>query len=107
MTRSALSRAKCIGPHGGPLAGALVEPFGCKSGERRWLGSLPGIDPLAVTDEQGRFELVSEKPIDALDLQVSARAMATKRFSLVPAGDMVNRLEVVGGRDDSRPSARS
>ncbi len=61
------------------------------------MGSLPGIDPLAVTDEQGRFELVSEKPIDALDLQVSARAMATKRFSLVPAGNTVNRLEVSEG----------
>jgi hypothetical protein len=75
----------------------MVEPFGCKTGERRWWGSLPGTDPLAVTDEQGRFELVSEKPIDALDLQVSARAIATKRFSLMPAGDVVNRLEVSEG----------
>ena len=86
-----------IGPHGEPLASALVEPFGCKTGERRWWGSLPGIDPLAVTDEQGRFELVSEKPIEALDLQVSARAIATKRFSLVPAAEVVNRLEVSEG----------
>ena len=86
-----------VGPRGEPLAGALVEPFGCKTGEKRWWGSMPGVDPLAVTDEQGQFQIVAAEPMDGLDLEVSARAFAKKRFALVPSGKVVNRLPLSEG----------
>jgi Carboxypeptidase regulatory-like domain len=101
-----------VGPRGKPLVGAIVEPFGCKIGERRWWGSMPGVDPLAVTDEQGQFQIVAAEPVDGLDLEISARAFAKKRFALVPSGKVVNRLPLsegatVRGRvvDHGRPVA--
>jgi protocatechuate 3,4-dioxygenase beta subunit len=86
-----------IGPDHEPLAGALVEPYGCKTEKRRWHGGMAGIDPLAVTDDQGRFEIATSGPVEALDLQVTVRAMATKNFPLVPSGAGANRLQLSQG----------
>ncbi len=76
---------------------ALVEPFGCKWGERRWWGSLPGVDPLDVTDSQGRFQIIADKPADGFDLEVTSRALAKKRFALVPVAKTDNRLQLATG----------
>jgi protocatechuate 3,4-dioxygenase beta subunit len=86
-----------VGPHGEPLVGALVEPWCCKQGERRWWGSLPGVDPLDVTDLQGRFQIIADKPADGFDLEVTARALAKKRFALVPVAKADNRLQLATG----------
>ncbi len=86
VDRRQIVMGQVVGPNGKPLPGAIVEPYGCKSEARRWWGSLPGIDPLAVTDEDGNFEIVSEQPIEGLDLQISARATASKKFALVATG---------------------
>ena len=68
--------AQVVDSHGRPVAGALVVPIGGKDGDERWFGGAKwtGIDPLAVTDEAGRFEIVSGHPADTFDLEVTARA---------------------------------
>ena len=86
-----------VGPRGDPVAGAIVVPFGCKSGERRWWGSLPGVDPLTVTDDQGTFQIVAAQPVDGLDLEITARALAKKKFELIASAGKANRLQLSEG----------
>ena len=95
--RRKIVSGEVIGPDQKPLAGALVEPYGCKTEKSRWFGGMAGIDPLAVTDDQGRFEIATSEPVEGLDLQITARAMATKKFPLVPSGAGANRLQLSQG----------
>jgi protocatechuate 3,4-dioxygenase beta subunit len=86
-------RGRVVDAHHQPIAGAVIEPFGCKDEKQRWWGSLhDAADPLAVSNERGEFALVAHKPNIALDLQVHARAMATKNFALIPTGSEVHEL---------------
>ncbi len=86
-----------VDSHGKPVVAALVEPFGCKDDRGRRWGGLEGTDPLAVTDEVGRFEIVSAHSVEAFDLQVAARALAKKSFVLVPTAKADNRLVLTEG----------
>lgn len=95
--RTRVVAGQVLSPNNTPLAGALIEPFGCKTDKSRWWGSMPGVDPLAVSDENGHFEIVSANPVEGLDLQISARATATKKFPLVPSGNKENRLQLSAG----------
>ncbi|MGN6641399.1 MAG: carboxypeptidase-like regulatory domain-containing protein, partial [Verrucomicrobiota bacterium] len=56
-------RGRVVNPKGEPISGAVVEMQGIetKDGGGSW-GSLPGIDPLAVTDENGEFLITAKKP---------------------------------------------
>ncbi len=95
--RTRVVAGQVFSPNNTPLAGALVEPFGCKTSKKRWWGSMPGVDPLAVSDDNGRFEIVTAEPVEALDLEISARGAATKRFALIPSGDAENNLRMSAG----------
>lgn len=63
--RTRVVAGQVFSPGNTPLAGALIEPFGCKAGKRRWWGSMPGVDPLAVSDDNGHFEIVTAEPVEA------------------------------------------
>ncbi len=95
--RSRVVAGQLFSPSNTPLAGALIEPFGCKTSKKRWWGSMPGVDPLAVSDDNGRFEIVTAEPVEALDLEVSARGAATKKFALIPSGNAENNLRLSAG----------
>ena len=95
--RRRIVSGEVVGPDQKPLAGALVEPYGWKTERSHWYGSMEGIDPLALTDDQGRFEIVTSEPVEALDLEITARAMATKNFPLVPSDAGLNRLQLSRG----------
>ncbi|HEV2970872.1 MAG TPA: hypothetical protein VGY55_12950 [Pirellulales bacterium] len=86
-----------VDSRGKPVTAALVEPFGCKDDRGRHWGGLEGTDPLAVTDEVGRFELVSAHSAEAFDLEVTARSLAKKNFVLVPTAKADNRLVLTEG----------
>lgn len=73
-------------PHGHALSGAVVEPHGLHTVRRApdgtirsksiGFGKLPGLDLIAVTDEQGRFSLRMPDPTDSLDVMANARGLA-------------------------------
>jgi hypothetical protein len=86
-----------VDSHGKPVVAALVAPFGCKDVRGRLWGGLEGTDPLAITDEAGRFEIVSAHSAEAFDLEVTARALAKKNFVLVPTAKADNRLVLTEG----------
>ena len=83
---------------GKPVVGAVVEAHGIRTrnGGGRW-GSLPGVDPLAVTDQGGDFLITSQKPFDQMDVRVSARGFANKNFTELASGAGVHELTLTEG----------
>ena len=47
------------------------------------IGTLPGLDPLAVTNQNGDFELLYDKPAKRMLVTVEARSLALKFVTLV------------------------
>ncbi|HEY2837753.1 MAG TPA: M56 family metallopeptidase [Pirellulales bacterium] len=90
-------RGVVFDPAGKPAVGAVVEPFGCRAGSKRWWGSMPGVDPLALTDHDGKFTLVCDEPVFGLDLRVEASGAARRNFELVRADGEAHRLALETG----------
>lgn len=88
-----------VDPNGKPIYGAVVEANGIrkKNDAGTMWGTIPGLDPLAVTDEKGEFVLTGKDPFVALDLRVEARAFAKRNFIKVNSGDEVHKLTMTEG----------
>ncbi|TWU45652.1 Dioxygenase [Novipirellula aureliae] len=67
---------RVLDDQGEPLAGAVVSPSGAKTSEKRWWGSLPGVDEASVTDAEGRFVITSQDAKLGLDLEVTSPGFA-------------------------------
>ncbi|MCB9875512.1 MAG: hypothetical protein H6821_15175 [Planctomycetaceae bacterium] len=76
-------RGRVVNETGRPVAGALVEPRGAKTSDRRWRGSLPGVDAASGTDNEGRFIVTSADAKLGLDLMVTAPGFAVKPVELL------------------------
>jgi beta-lactamase regulating signal transducer with metallopeptidase domain len=84
-------RGRVVGPTGAPLSGAVVESewvsFLDANGKLRgWGGDVEGLDPMAVTNDQGEFELAYSKPAVKMTMKVHARGMAPRWFQEIPTG---------------------
>jgi hypothetical protein len=79
-------RGRVVDTSGKPIVGAQVEPFGCQTVNRRWWGSLPGVDPVSITNENGEFIITAAEPAEAFDLEVRSPRHAAKRFGLRETG---------------------
>jgi hypothetical protein len=84
-------RGLIVDSHHRPVRDAVVQPQGIlgemPDGSRGSVyGTIPGLDPVAVTNERGEFELAHAKPFDAMVLQVDARGMAPKIFTSLASG---------------------
>lgn len=70
-------KGKVVDDKGKPLVGAVVSPWGAKIGETFHYGALDYLDEGTVTDTEGKFTVVSKKPLVAIDVRVSAGGFAT------------------------------
>jgi hypothetical protein len=59
-------------------------------------GTIPGLDPLAVTDQNGDFELLYQKPAKRMLVTVEARTLALKFVTLV-TGPQRQTIELAKG----------
>jgi hypothetical protein len=91
-------RGRVVNLKGAPIEGAVVEMRGIetKGGGGSW-GSLPGIDPLAVTDEKGEFLITAKKPFEMMTVKVTARMYADKMFSKLASGATRRQLVMTEG----------
>jgi uncharacterized GH25 family protein len=91
-------RGRVVNPKGAPIEGAVVEMRGIetKDGGGSW-GSLPGIDPLAVTDGSGEFLITAQKPFEMMTVKVTARMFADKNFNKLASGTTVHELKMADG----------
>lgn len=94
-------RGVVVDTHGRPVRDAVVEPQGIQGeflyGGGAVYGEIPGLDPIAVTDEKGEFELANAEPFDAIALQVEARGMAPKIAMNLATGGQRHRIIVTDG----------
>jgi hypothetical protein len=93
-------RGRVLDNQGTPVRDAVVQQQGITfSGGGRLFGpddSPDWIQPLAATDEQGKFEITYAKPLAAITLNVSPRAMAPKLVTL-PTGPGEKTVTVAEG----------
>ena len=82
---------------GNPVANATVSPTGTLSEGRRSFGWVDEADPLAITDEQGRFRLGLKKRLDGLYVTVRGPLLAPLQTGPLKAGPVGNALTVVEG----------
>jgi hypothetical protein len=80
-------RGRVIDERGKQVVGAQVNPYGCQTADRRWWGSLPGVDSVSITNANGEFIITSREPAEAFDLEVRSPRHAAKRFGLLATGE--------------------
>jgi len=92
-------RGKVIDPEGKPIVGAVVEAHGIrkKNDVGTMWGSLPGVDPLAVTDDAGEFLITAREPFQGLDVRVEAGTFANKQFANLASGATLHTLKMTEG----------
>jgi hypothetical protein len=94
-----LVRGVVVGIGGLPVAGALVEPFGrtTPQGEMFADASYLGLDPLAISDSKGQFELYSQQANAHYFATVKARGLATQITKELTAGGQPLRISLNSG----------
>jgi hypothetical protein len=83
-----LFRGRIQDAHGFPIRDAIVRPLGIlldnKTGNSSY-GPVDGLEPVAVSNKNGEFEIAYSKPGLKILASVEARAMAPS-FAVIPAG---------------------
>lgn len=81
-------------PDGKPVPGATVGPEGVARGSgTQWGGTDAFVDPLAVTDEHGRFWLYCTNGVDLVHAVVEGRGLAKRWVELKPGRDHLVRMD--------------
>ena len=78
-------RGRVVDASGNPMRDVAVQPQGVASNRGPLIGAIPGLDPLAVTNDKGEFEVTYAQPASKMLLLVEARRMAP-RFVAMPTG---------------------
>lgn len=112
---SRVLQGRLVNEDGDPVARAVVEPFGFRREQYGQFGGLDkeGIDPLAVSDDQGQFRLGVGRDSEALYLRIKAPFLAPMCSDPVAAGPKVHTFTLgpgvtVSGRviKDGKPLAK-
>lgn len=90
-------RGRVVDDKGKPVPDAVVTIRGVTRGTTTHFGANHGVDPAAVTDENGAFVLHGAKPFDSAGVSVEARAMARGVFQRLATGDTVHELKLTEG----------
>ena len=87
---------RVVDSKGEPVVGARVDPEGVQRGTGTSWGGLDGVDPLAITDENGEFLITSKQPFDSLSVVIEARSFAKLRKNGL-ASDVVHTVTLTEG----------
>ncbi len=80
-------RGRVVDPHGQPLKAAVVMPEGVSTSQGSMYGTIEGLEPVAVTNAKGEFELAHSQRATGMLLEVEARGMATKLVALTTGAE--------------------
>lgn len=97
MPPNQVVRGRVLNSRGTPIEGAVVSPAMVWTGKSGRGGAVEGLDPLAVTDEDGLFALTYKEATTGMDLEVSARGFAHTCFPMKSSGERVHELRVSEG----------
>ena len=97
---SRVLRGLVVDGHGRALRHAAVQPLGIQASRdgkpMSRYGTIQGLDPVAVTNDKGEFELAHTEPVERMLLLVEARGMAPKLAPL-PTGAERQTITVTDG----------
>jgi Carboxypeptidase regulatory-like domain len=95
---SQLVRGRVVNSHGRAVKDAVVEQAGVllRGGGRMFGTGRDWIDPMAVSNEEGEFEIAYSKPAAGMILTVNARDMAPRLFT-EPTGPERKTMTVTDG----------
>ncbi len=102
-------KGRVIDAAGNPVPNAVVTSLGIETDEKTTEGEIPGLDPLAVTDGQGNFELIYSNSARRMLVSVEARTLAPKFVVLTTDSDrqtiLLSRGATILGRlvHDGKP----
>lgn len=82
---SGVVRGRIVDARGSPVRDAVITPTGVMQGASSDYGTIPGLQPIAVTNRHGEFEVSYDKPTPKMLLQVEARTLAPK-FAVLETG---------------------
>jgi uncharacterized GH25 family protein len=88
-------RGQLVNAQGLPIAGALIEPSGAKTADKRWWGKVD-VDP-AASDKNGQFEIALPSEYEGIDVSVSADGYAGADVVLLKTGAEVKQLVIPRG----------
>jgi hypothetical protein len=80
-----LVRGRVVDPAGEPLRGVVVTPEGVDTAQGSMYGTIPGLEPIAVSNARGEFELAHSQEATGMVLKIEARGMAIQLVA-VPTG---------------------
>lgn len=78
-------RGRVVEADGSPIPYAVINPTGLITEGRSSYGAIAGLDPIAITNKRGEFEVSYSKPTTKMLLEVEARAFAPK-FAVMETG---------------------
>ena len=93
---SSIARGRITDLAGNPVPDALVQPLGLIVGQASMYGTIDGLDPLAVTNAKGDFELSYMGTSPAMLVEVAGRGYAPK-FAKLTTGTTRTHLAVSDG----------
>jgi hypothetical protein len=73
--------------NGDAVRDAVVTAVGVEGEQGSMVGTIPGLDPLAVTDPNGDFQLVCEMPLKRVLVTIEARTLSLKFVTLVTGAE--------------------
>jgi hypothetical protein len=80
-------RGRVVDPQGQPLRAAVITPEGVGTPQGSTYGTIEGLEPIAVTNAQGEFELAHSQKASGMVLEVEARGMANKLVAMTTGTD--------------------
>ena len=93
---SSVGRGKITDLAGSPVRDAIVQPIGLILGQSSTYGTIDGLDPMAVTNDQGDFELSYTGNSPAMLVEIEGRGYAPK-FAKLATGATRTTLKVSDG----------
>lgn len=78
-------RGRVVQADGSPIPYAIINPTGLITEGRSSYGTIPGLEPISITNKQGEFEVSYSKPTPKMLLEVEARGFAPK-FAVMKTG---------------------
>jgi len=89
-------RGRVVGADGSPVPDAIINPTGLIVGGNSAYGTLPGLQPISVTNNKGEFELSYSKPTPKMLLEIEARGLAPK-FAVMETGPNRHSINLADG----------
>ena len=91
-----VAHGRVVDPNGRPQRAAVVVPIGVATSSGSTYGTIDGLEPVAVTNAQGEFELAYSQKATGILVRVEARGMSTKLVG-VPTGTERPNITVSDG----------